>query len=142
MSKLKTVGLVAGGLLTLTLVIGAVWGFQWFTAPFRGSLDAREQIQASGDFRIQAYERFFDLCTSVQNHEATIEALEQELDGDPSPARTEQIEASITANRAQRRDQINTYNSEAARDWTVGQFRDEGLPFRLDSDVEDTKCTL
>lgn len=145
MSKLKITGAVIGGLLGLVLIIGLTVGFQWVSAPFRGAIDARETIQADGDFRIAAYETFFDRCANVQSHEGRIRSLEEELndpENPPSPSRESQIRSSLTAIRSQRSEDINFYNSEASRDWTVGQFRDEGLPHELDIDAEETDCTV
>lgn len=132
--------------LVVALVIGAmaVFGVGWFqrsTADFRGETAALEQIKANADNRISAYEYFFDLCASVQSHEDTIRALETELAGDPSESRAEQIRGAITANQAQRDGKIRQYNSEAARDYTTGQFRDADLPAELNTDTEETTCT-
>lgn len=142
MTKLKIVAAVVGAVLCLLLLIGAVWGLQWATAPFRGAKDARETIQADGDFRIQAYNTFFDRCASVQTAESRITSLEEELETDPPQSRVTQIQSSLSAIRSQRANTINIYNSEAERDWTVGQFRDEGLPHQLDINDEETECSI
>jgi hypothetical protein len=131
--------------LVAALTVAALWvfGIGWFqrsTADHRGETAALEEILADPDRRITAYEHFYDLCASIQGHEATIRALEQELDTDPSDSRREQIHGAITANRAQRETKIHRYNSDAAKDYTVGQFRDAGLPDRLDIDAEETTC--
>lgn len=145
MSKLKITGLSVAGLLGVVLLVSLIVGFQWISAPFRGALDARETIQADGDFRIAAYNTFFNRCANIQTHEARIESLETELNDEQNPptsARVSQIQSSLSAIRSQRAEDINLYNSEASRDWTVGQFRDEGLPHELDIDAEETDCTV
>lgn len=131
--------------ITVTLVIAtmAVFGVGWFqrsTAEFRGETAALEDILADPDRRISAYEHFFDLCASIQGHEDTIRALETELAGDPSDSRREQIQGAITANQAQRDGKIRQYNTDAAQDYTVGQFRGADLPDRLDTNDKETTC--
>lgn len=52
---------VLGILALIGLVVGITAGVRWVTAPAKGKLQAREQIN-SGSFRIAAYNHFFDLC--------------------------------------------------------------------------------
>jgi hypothetical protein len=144
---------ISGGVLAiiggfvLLLLLATMWVFGWGffaqqTAEFRGETQKREQVEASGAFRVGAYDHFFDLCTSVQSNEATIDALTDELDTNPSAARKEQINASLTALRANRATSIAQYNNDASKDYTIGQFRDAGLPPRLDATSEVTTCAL
>lgn len=140
-------GVIALGAVTLIVVVtlAAMWifGFGWFqrgTANFRGETAAIEQTRASGRFRVQAYDRFFDLCSAIQEDEGRVAALEQELAGSPTPERRTQVEASLTAVRSARNGKIRTYNNDAAKDFTVGQFRDNDLPYRLDPNAKETVC--
>lgn len=129
--------------LVIVLAGIAVYGFGWFqrsTADFRGETAALEDILADPNTRITAYNHFFNLCQSVQSHETTIKALEAELEGGASDSREEQIRGAITANKSQRDSKINQYNSDARRDYTIGQFRDADLPSELDINAEETTC--
>lgn len=141
----KAIGLWAFALVVL-MVFGSMWIFGWgffqrATADFRGETAALEQIKADPDSRISAYEHFFSLCASIQGHEETIKALQRELDeGHASESRAEQIRGAITANRSQRDSKIREYNVDAARGFTIGQFRDADLPSRLDIEAEETEC--
>lgn len=131
--------------LALVLAIGTMWvfGLGWFkqgTADFRGETDARERTVADGSFRIASYDQFFDLCVAVQNQEATITALEQELETEPGQGRVDQINATLTAVRANRTGLINEYNSDAAKEFTIGQFHASNLPATLDPNEEETTC--
>lgn len=137
---------VLAGLLAVVaiviLVVG-IYGLQWFSAEPRGAIKARERIVGSGDYRIAAYNSFFNQCAAVQSHEGRIESLEIELETtDPSPARLAQINASLTAIRSQRLEAINEYNADASREYTSGQFRDSDLPYQLDPNDEDTECAI
>lgn len=141
----KTIAAVVGGVLLLVLLPVAFFGIRWATADIRGAGDAREQILADGDFRIQAYQTFFDLCASVQSQEDRIDSLDQELNDEnnpPTDARVGQIQSSLSAIRSTRGDLINQYNADASRSWTEGQFRDEDLPYQLNIDEEDTTCVI
>lgn len=141
--------LVAGVVaIAVVLVLGAMYVFGWgffkeTTAPWRGEVDKREKVEGSGDFRIAAYDHFHDLCAQVQSDEASIRNLRRELTSEPKPSeeRAIQIRASITALENNRAANINQYNADAAKKYTIGQFRSSGLPYRLDPSTEETTCT-
>lgn len=127
----KYSGLIIGCVLAVVIAGSALgWGWRWVAAPIEGAVGAREEIQ-SAEFRIAAYERFFNLCAAVQSHEAQIDALQAELD-EASEEDKSRIRSSLTGVRAQRMRLIREYNSEATRDYTTGQFRDADLPARLE----------
>jgi hypothetical protein len=145
----------SGGIFTFgvgTLVVGLVLGFMYVfgwgffaqtTAPWRGYTQQREQVEGSGSYRIAAYNHFFDLCAQVQSNESSIRNLRRELTSKPAPseARALQINASITALENSRSGNIYQYNADAAKSYTVGQFRGSGLPYRLDPSAKETRCT-
>jgi len=135
---LRYIGAALGG---IALLGGAWFGwtqFQRTTADYRGETRQIEQTQANERFRIQAYDSFFDLCAAVQTDEARLDALATELDTDPSSGRVEQINASIAAIETSRASKINRYNADAAKDWTVGQFQANSLPYRINLEGETT----
>lgn len=116
------------------LIPALVFGIRWLVADPVGRLEAREQTVGSGSFRLGAYDYFFDLCSSIAGMEGQIAALEQEEEG--SERRKEQVAASITGIKAQRARSIARYNADAQKDYTIGQFRDAGLPYRLEQEGE------
>lgn len=130
---------VAMGLALIIAVVAVVGVVRWVTADARGQLQAREQI-LSGPARIAAYNHFFDLCAAVQTDEATIVAQRDELKTGPSESRRGQIQSNIAALKSGRAEKINAYNADARKDYTIGQFRDLGLPYRLDASQEATSC--
>lgn len=138
------IGLVTIAIVLVISLVG-IFGFGWLqreTADFRGDVQAVEQTKGSGAFRIAAYDHFFNLCAAVKSDEASITSLQEELKTNPRQARVEQINASMTALRSSRAEKINQYNADAAKDYTVGQFRSNNLPFRLDTTQEVTTCTV
>jgi hypothetical protein len=142
---------IIGGALLLIVVIAlstmAIFGFGLFqrgTADFRGKTQQIEQTKANGSYRIASYEKFFDECAAVQDDEASITSLKEELSGNPKPSdsRIGQINASLTALRASRVEKINHYNADARKTATEGQFRASDLPYQLDKTNEETSCTV
>lgn len=118
------------------VVLGPVIGFgvKWITADARGAGAAREQIKANPNFRIAAYQEFFDLCSAVQAQEDRIAIFKDDtsLNG----------QTNLRAVEAKRAELIRDYNSKASRNYTEGQFRDSDLPYHIDPDPEaTTTCT-
>lgn len=135
------------GVLIVTILVASMWIFGWgffqrSTANFRGETEQIEKTRANGDYRIAAYDHFFNLCASVQSKETTIKALEKELHRKPGPseARTEQIYGAITANEAIRAETINQYNVDAEKAATIGQFKASNLPYELNVNAKETSC--
>lgn len=98
-----TIAAVLAIILVVMLIAVGIWGFQWVTAPFRGSLDARERIQASRAFRVGAYESFFNACSSIQALEIDLDSQKQLLEITANDQRKEIIQANIAAITAARR---------------------------------------
>lgn len=126
-----------------TLAIMWVFGVALFsasTAETRGQTGVREDTVADSDFRIAAYERFYDMCAAVQSAESRITNAETELADDPTESRESQLKTTLQALRNQRSEAINEYNAEARMEATAAQFRASDLPASLDPD-EETTCT-
>lgn len=119
------VGIAA--VIFVTLVV--VFAIRWQTAPVRGKLQAREQIQ-SGNFRIQAYDHFFDLCASVQTMDQALNQTYQDLRTAPKNDRV-RISTNATAQLNSRNDAANQYNQDSHKGYTVGQFKSSNLPFEI-----------
>jgi hypothetical protein len=137
---------VAVVIVGLVFASMAIFGFGFLsqkTANFRGETQKKNQVEGNGSYRIAAYDHFFDLCADVQTKESAIDALQQELASKPTPdaQRKIVINASITANRIQRASDINTYNQDARKSYTEGQFRSSDLPYQLDKSAKETSCT-
>lgn len=124
----------------VVILIGAIFfGIRWATAPAKGKLEAREQIN-SGATRIAAYNHFFDVCASVQSLEASLLAQEEALAGSKGEDR-ERIKANIAGIKAARADAVNQYNQDARKDYTIGQFKSSKLPYQLPTTFERGETT-
>lgn len=131
---MKAVAAYIGAFLMILVLMGgiygAAYGFSWVVAPWQGKLQARQQIN-SGNFRIAAYDHFFNICAAVQTDEAAIDALNQELKSTNDPKELTRIGINITGNQVARAGAINQYNVDARKDYTEGQFKDSDLPYQL-----------
>jgi hypothetical protein len=145
-AKLTGTGIFLWGVAILVVIVlsaMALFGFGLFnrgTANFRGKNEQIEKTKANGNYRIAAYDQFYNLCASVQDDEATIQNLEEELKTKPPQDRITQINASLTAVKSGRRSKINEYNADARKTATQGQFRASDLPYHLDA-TQETTCT-
>lgn len=133
------------GTLVALLVIGlvGVYGFGWFqrsTANFRGQTSAIEKTRANANFRIAAYNVFFDDCNGIKAIEAKIAIAEDAVEQFKGTDQHTTAIANLNALRSNRENLIADYNNKASRDFTEGQFRDSKLPYRIDSDQEKTVC--
>lgn len=142
----KILGLGIGIWIAL-LVLGTVGGIfgvyydNWFssvTAEQRGQKAVRENTQANGDFRQAAYEDFFQLCSSAQTKQESIQNLDDELAAGVTESRKEVILASKTALRNSLSEVVNQYNTKA-NEYTRAQFLDRSLPYPLNT-KDDIKC--
>ncbi len=137
-----TVGSIVGILMVMAMVWGLAFGWGWITAGPTGQLEARQDI-LSGDNRIAAYNHFHNLCASIQGNEGQIDELESTLETISDDSR-DRILVSIAGVRGARHQAIAQYNADASKDYTIGQFRDLDLPYKLvDQDYPEggkTKC--
>jgi len=140
----RKAGLRAGGWIVLVLVFFLLlglggWGFKVLFADAKGSGDVRIQTKGNADYRISAYDRFFDDCAAIQSKEDQIKNLE--IEGKTAAAdRQTQINSSITALRNSRATLIRQYNADARKEDTRASFRASDLPYNIDPEVETTTC--
>jgi len=140
-------GKTIAAFLAFVVVVGVVmcvgvFGFGWFarsTADFRGRTAQIERVQGNGNYRIAAYDHFFDLCAQVQTTEASITNLRTERTS-AGDVRAAQIDANITALSNARAGLINQYNADASKTDTQAHFLASDLPYRLDINAKETTC--
>ena len=132
---------LVGILIVVALITAAVFGIKWVTAPVRGKAQARETIY-SGNNRIVQYEKFFDLCTSVQTAEQTIIALKEQLKNTTNEDDKTTIATNITANISSRADAVNEYNNNSHKNYNEAKFKASNLPYSLSITIPEggTKC--
>lgn len=128
---MKAVLVVVGVLVAVWLIVFASFGIRVATAGIVGRGEAHIQIQ-SAEFRLEAYQSFFNQCASIQGLEGKIDALTDQL-GQLQPGTREHnyTLSSLTGAKGLRREAIARYNQDALKDYTEGQFRDKDLPYQI-----------
>ena len=126
----KIIRAVVAIVVGVAILWGVLYGIAWFTADPLGSLKARQTI-LSGEFRVAAYQHFFNLYSAVQGLEASLEAQSDLLAKTTDPKEQLRVRANIAGIMAERGRAVAQYNADARKDYTEGQFRDLDLPFQL-----------
>lgn len=138
--------LVAGVVVVgLVIAVGvmAIFGVGWLsrsTADFRGKTNETNQVN-SGNYRIAAYNHFYDLCAAVQTDETRIANAEADLKANKDPDRAPELQANLDAAKNTRAADINQYNADAHKADTLAHFRASDLPYQIDPTEEKTSCT-
>lgn len=133
--------LAAAGLAGfLVLLLGSDLFGLWYkgqTAPFRGKMNAEQQIE-SAPSRIQRYEEFFALCQGVQTKEDQIDSL--------LVSNISKREVALTAQQAARSKLINEYNAKSAQAYTAARFKASNLIYQIPRGAYDgtnpTNCII
>lgn len=145
-STATMVAIVAGVLaIAVFLVVGlvGVYGYGWFTdhtANRQGETQKKHLIEGNGQYRIAAYDHFYDLCATIQTDETQIKQFKHVLATTNDPVTKDTNEANLNASVIKRSSDINDYNADARKSATEGQFRASDLPFRIDPNQENTTC--
>jgi hypothetical protein len=141
---LKTAGAIVVGIAAVVVVLFLlVFGgglFSMATSDFRGEVEKHENVEANGRLRVEAYEEFYGLCSSIQTKQTEIETAQAQADAATDPEEKNRWNSVVVANTNQRNELINEYNSKSSQDYTVGQFKDSDLPYRIDPDDKDVEC--
>ena len=112
-------------------IAGAIFGFRVATAGIVGKGEAHIQIQ-SAEFRIEAYQHFFNMCGSIQGLEGSIDEFTALLEKFEPGSREYNMTANTVASvKSFRHQAIAKYNQDALKDYTEGQFRDNDLPYQI-----------
>jgi len=107
-----------------------------FKAPIIGETERIETVN-SGEFRIRAYNQFFDICESVQNAEGRIDIADDVLqNADPSDRFYSTYVLNLAGAKQSRVNAVNDYNSNSRKDWTEAIFKDSDLPWGISIDYE------
>jgi len=131
----KVVGAIIGFFLIIGILMIALWGFGVFTAGIKGQGEAYKEIQ-SKEFRLESYNYFFDQYHSILALEGQIDVNISMLNSMEEGTKDyNRIRINVVALQSLRHQAIQSYNAEASKDYTAGQFRDNNLPYQ----IEDTE---
>lgn len=136
-------GIIVIGALIFAVAFGVVWFREFYsasTADTRGTTDVREKTVADGDYRIAAYEQFYDKCASIKAKESDIANVEDEIERGVSEQREQELNGYLLALRNTRADLIHQYNADASKTETRANFLASDLPFEIPLEG-DTTCS-
>lgn len=129
------------GILFLVLLVGGTWAWRYYTAEVRGVVGAEEKIQSS-DNRIDKYNKFFNTCAKAQEYQDKIQIQLDQLenaDGDQA----DKIQTRISGLKGMFSNTVRSYNQDARKSYTSGQFRSSKLPYQLPTDwKKDVICSV
>lgn len=112
------------------IIFFAAQFFSQGTANLRGETAKRNLVEANGNYRIEAYDHFYDLCAKVQTDKNMLANTEASLKG-ASSLQKQELASAILAQRNQLAADVNQYNVDAHKGYTLGQFKASDLPWQL-----------
>ena len=132
--------MLSGVILVVLLIVGGL-GLRWVLAGPTGAVEQREKTIGDGDYRIAAYDQFYNLCGDIQAKEDQIKNTEErETTKGSNSGFTEAQKASILlALENSRASLIREYNADASKADTRANFMASDLPYQLDVNGE-TVC--
>lgn len=137
---------IALGVLALVLLVVGGFALRWVTAEPRGALSQREKTIADGNYRIAAYDSFFDQCGAIQAKEDQIRQTEDRRIDDKSGSAggftSTQKDAILLALKNSRAELVRSYNADAAKADTKANFLASSLPYQINVNDYNTVCVL
>ena len=134
MSLIKTSSKVLAGLaVVIVLLIGAIYltgGIKQLTAPFRGETQEKELTEADGNYRIAAYEEFYDLNAQIEAKEIEICAMKSN-----TSLPVDQRETNVLALTNKRTELVAEYNADASKTDTRAKFKASDLPYTIEKEA-------
>lgn len=125
--------------LVVALVIG-IWVFRVATADVKGRGDTTIQTKGNANYRIAAYDHFYDLCAAAQTMQQNAAGTQALLDAATEPSEKDRLTVTLQAQKNRLNELVNQYNADASKAGTIGQFKASDLPFVLNAS-EEISCT-
>ena len=129
-TALKAIGIFIAAVAIIVGIIYLSGGISYVTAPFRGEVAEREITEADGNYRISAYEEFYDLNAQVDALNTQICTMKEN-----KSLPVDQRETNVLALTNTRTDLVNEYNADARKTETRAKFLASDLPYELPREV-------
>ena len=129
-TALKAIGIFIAAVAIIVGIIYLSGGISYLTAPFRGEVAEREITEADGNYRISAYEEFYDLNAQVDALNTQICTMKEN-----KSLPVDQRETNVLALTNTRTDLVNEYNADARKTETRAKFLASDLPYELPREV-------
>ena len=120
---MKAFGIVLGVIVVLLILMFGGLGLRYIMAPIIGTVE-KQEITTTGAYRIQGYERFYDI-------QAQVDAVDVKLASLPSSGLDIREKTECRGLVAQKMNLIAEYNSRSSAVETQGRWRASNLPSRL-----------
>jgi hypothetical protein len=126
------------GIAAIVAIVLLVYGIRWITAEPSGKLQQRESTVGNGDYRISAYDKFFDDCSGAKTTQQNLKDAKEAADAhDVDATRQAQLDANVTALKQTLYTLVNQYNADAMKADTRGHFKASNLPYQIELDSTD-----
>lgn len=126
-------------MIVVVILVGGIgvagFALDWWTTPFFGRLEARHQIYKGSNI-IAQYDKFFNLCSTVQSDEVRYDNLKKTLDQTDDAYERNRLIQSMTSVLNLRGEVVAQYNNDSHKDYTDGQFKSSNLPYELNLDYK------
>ena len=133
--------LVVAVVVVAILIGSGVWLFRVATADVKGAGDQVIQTKGNAQYRIAAYDAFYDACGAIQAKEDQIALQEPLLEAaKPGTPDYQRLEANVVALKSSRASLIRAYNADASKADTRANFLASDLPYSIDTTQEHTTC--
>lgn len=119
------------GIVVLVIMIVSPWAFKYYTAEIRGKINAKEKIE-SAEHRLYSYEKFYDMYASIKSYVTALESQKENLKFAETSSERQRIRSNISGIKSQLRRAIEEYNSESRKIKTIGKFKADDLPYKLE----------
>jgi hypothetical protein len=117
-------------LLILAFAVYGIGGFLQSSADFRGETDKRNQVEASGGYKVAAHDWFYDQCSDIKSKQQELEIYK---DGGLPEGKYKAMQTELIRD-------VEDYNAKASNSYTVGQFKADELPYQIEADEEVESC--
>lgn len=134
MKGLGVAALIAVSVVVLFVIMTAAsLAFRWEIAPWIGAVEQREIVEGSGEFRINSYNHFYDLCATIQQTEARHDTQFDELEAMNSGTDNYDRQRRTVSVLEQRIEVLKRkYNADASKEATLAAFKSNDLPNRIE----------
>lgn len=128
---------VVAVIVLIILIVVAIWALTVAWAPWKGAGDQRKATEGNAQYRIAAYDEFYNSCEAIAAKERIIERYEEQVEG-ATGAEKARLDAAIMAESNVRDEMIADYNADARKADTRGKFLASDLPYQIDPEGTTT----
>lgn len=132
------------GKLTLILIVFFIamiacipigYAIRYYTAPVLGRIEVQVQTHTA-EYMMTAYNYFFDLKGVINGNKQSVCNVKETLTAICDQDEKDRLQITIAGIKNQIARDVQQYNADAAKEWTVGQFRDWSIPASMSTEID------